>query len=74
MCRQCLQEIARLEGARKDLMLSIIEAKRQQLAAICAESHMSLPESHTSEGSEVTNPACLTMDARYTLRVYKTIG
>ena len=53
---QCMQEVVRLEGARKDLMLGIIDSKRQQLAAVCALSHMSmppLPEAHPAESGEV---------------------
>lgn len=40
---QCMQEIARLEGAKKDLMLGIIDSKRQQIVALCTASHMPVP-------------------------------
>ena len=57
-----MQEVARLEGARKDLMLGIIDSKRQQLAAVCALSHMSmppLPEAHPAESGEVRASRCV---------------
>lgn len=53
---QCKQEIERLEGARRDLMLTILEQKQQQISVICTTSHMNIPtfaDFHPSEPGEV---------------------
>lgn len=57
---QCMQEIARLEGARKDLMMGIIDSKRQHLVTLCETSHMPIPpmpEAGAQESGEV-EPEC----------------
>lgn len=51
-CLQCVQEIARLEGARKDLMMGIIDSKRQQISAICTASHMPVPPLPAADAHE----------------------
>ena len=51
-CLQCIHEITRLEGARKDLMMGIIDSKRQQISAICNSSHMIIPPLPAADAQE----------------------
>lgn len=54
-----MQEVGRLEGARKDLMLNIIKTKRQELTAICTAAHIQMPNlpDTAAEPGEVSKAA-----------------
>lgn len=70
---QCKQEIARLEGARKDLMMGIIDSKRQQLRGVCTASHMPvppLPENNNKETGEVNSAIFRASDSTITADIF----